>query len=141
MAFNSFSIGLVTRFSISFGELPMYTVAIEMVGTTISGYCSFGIPLNLINPYMEIMIAMIYIAVLLSTAQLVGLNCLNFFVTPSKIFIWKYFIRQLILIPAKDCISNTFSFIIVKQAALINRNCLTIIYCLITFRNDDISTC
>ena len=57
--FNCFSIGLVTRFSISFGELPTYTVVTLMVGTTISGNCSLGIVLNLYNPNSVIRIAII----------------------------------------------------------------------------------
>src|SRR5260221_9284210 len=62
-----------------------------MVGTTISGNCSFGILLNLTNPYADMRIATMYIAVLLSIAQLVGLNCLNFFDIPSKSFMCLFF--------------------------------------------------
>ena len=71
----------------SFGELPKYTVLIDIVGTTISGNCSLGNVLNLFKPYNEIIIVIIYTAVLLSTAQLVGLNSLNFFATPCIKFI------------------------------------------------------
>ena len=93
MPFNCFSIGRVTKFSISFGELPTYTVATLIVGTTISGYCSLGNVLNLYNPKAEIKIAMIYTAVRLSTAQLVGLNSFIFSLIPSIICI-KYFFTE-----------------------------------------------
>ena len=58
-------------------------VLILMVGTTISGNCSLGKVLNLVIPYNEISMVIIYTAVLLSIAQLVGLNCLNFWATLS----------------------------------------------------------
>ena len=73
-----FSIGPVTRFSISLGELPTYTVCTNMVGIIISGNCSFGsvknwnIPPRLINSISR------YIEVLLVILQEVGLNSLNF---------------------------------------------------------------
>ena len=57
--FNCFSIGLVTRFSISFGELPTYTVVTLMVGTTISGNCSLGKLLKVFNPIMVTIMAII----------------------------------------------------------------------------------
>src|SRR6187401_713755 len=69
----------------------------EIVGTTMSGNCSFGIVLNFVSPYIVTRIAMIYIAVLLSMLQLVGLNCLIFFMAFSKTFIEKVFI----VIPAR----------------------------------------
>ena len=67
----------------SLGEVPKYTVLILMVGTTISGNCSLGSVLNLVKPYSEINMVIIYTAVRLSTAQLVGLNCLNLLAMPS----------------------------------------------------------
>jgi hypothetical protein len=51
--------GLVTRFSMSFGELPTYMVDTEIVGTTISGNCSLGSVLNLLSPYNVISMARI----------------------------------------------------------------------------------
>ena len=43
--FNSFSIGLVIKFSISAGEFPGYTVWTIIVGMTISGYKDLGMDL------------------------------------------------------------------------------------------------
>ena len=54
--FNCFSMGRVTRFSISLGELPTYTVVTLMVGTTMSGNCSLGIDVNWYSPYSVIII-------------------------------------------------------------------------------------
>jgi hypothetical protein len=71
----------------SLGELPKYTVEIEIVGTTISGNCSLGKVVNLFKPYNEIKMVITYTAVLLSMAQLVGLNSLNFLAMPSMKFI------------------------------------------------------
>ena len=83
--FSCFSIGLVTKFSISFGELPTYIVVTLIVGITISGNCSLGKELNFVKPISDTNTATIYTAVLLSTAQDVGRNSLNFFAIPSII--------------------------------------------------------
>ena len=59
-----------------------------MVGTTMSGNCSLGMVLNLVKPYREMRMVTIYMAVLLSTDQLVSRNSLNFFDSPSKTFMF-----------------------------------------------------
>ena len=69
----------------SLGELPTYTVVTDIVGNTTSGNCSFGKVVNLIYPKSEIKMAIIYIAVRLSMAQLVGPN--SFILL--TIFSWK----------------------------------------------------
>ncbi len=76
--FICFSIGRVTRFSISVGEFPTYTVVTDIVGTTISGNCSLGNVKKIYIPNPVIIIVMTYMVVRLSIAQLEGKNSLNF---------------------------------------------------------------
>ena len=79
-----------------------------MVGTTISGNCSFGRVTNWVNPIADIMIARMYTATWLSMAQLVGLNSLIFFTIPSVSFIYQYFgCNYLLALVAMDCPSYT----------------------------------
>src|SRR5215510_14098281 len=75
--FNCFSIGRVTRFSISLGDVPAYNVDTYICGITMSGKFSLGREVKIFNPHNVTAIVATYATVVWSITQLVGLNFLS----------------------------------------------------------------